>query len=273
MGGYPDGATASRDPHGKEAVHAAYPILPRTPTRVSPGLHQPHLPHLHHPGQGLVFLLATSLRHRINSGPCRPPTGHHCRYHRFFRQAAWSLDGLWYVLACLLLHLFAPTGLIEVVVDDTPPRRECRRRSAADGRHERRAAGESGPIKVEFAGRRVGTPPSAPFVVAEVIRPNKFGHYERPSATGGAQDLRFWYGEVHERRVLESPARVCECPGSASGLLRASRQFSLKSNFCAASLPSGSRTNLPRHSGHRSKRKWCRRRSSSGASPRLSSMP
>src|SRR5262245_33389938 len=31
--------------------------------------------------------------------------GHHCRYHRFFSQAAWSLDALWYVLACLLLRL------------------------------------------------------------------------------------------------------------------------------------------------------------------------
>jgi len=31
-----------------------------------------------------------------------------------------------------------------------------------------------------------------------------------------------------------------------------SAQFSLKSNFCAASLPSGSRRNLRTHAGHRS---------------------
>jgi hypothetical protein len=50
--------------------------------------------------------------------------GHHCRYHRFFSQAAWSLDTLWYVLACLLLRFFAATGLIEVAIDDTL----CRKR-------------------------------------------------------------------------------------------------------------------------------------------------
>lgn len=50
--------------------------------------------------------------------------GHHCRYHRFFSQAAWSLDTLWRVLATLLIRLFAPTGLIEVAIDDTL----CRKR-------------------------------------------------------------------------------------------------------------------------------------------------
>jgi hypothetical protein len=51
-------------------------------------------------------------------------SGHHGRYHRFFSQAAWSLDTLWRVLATLLIRLFGSTGLIELAVDDTL----CRKR-------------------------------------------------------------------------------------------------------------------------------------------------
>src|SRR6188474_1375231 len=50
--------------------------------------------------------------------------GHHSRYHRFFSQAAWSLDTLSWVLAKLLISIFAPTGLIELAGDDTL----CRKR-------------------------------------------------------------------------------------------------------------------------------------------------
>lgn len=50
--------------------------------------------------------------------------GHHSRYHRFFSHARWSLDALCLVLACLLVAVFAPVGLIELAVDDTL----CRKR-------------------------------------------------------------------------------------------------------------------------------------------------
>jgi SRSO17 transposase len=50
--------------------------------------------------------------------------GHHSRYHRFFSHAAWSLDAVFWTLARLLIRLFAPTGLIELAVDDTL----CRKR-------------------------------------------------------------------------------------------------------------------------------------------------
>jgi DDE superfamily endonuclease len=50
--------------------------------------------------------------------------GHHSRYHRFFSHAAWSLDAVFCTLARLLVRLFAPTGLIELAVDDTL----CRKR-------------------------------------------------------------------------------------------------------------------------------------------------
>jgi DDE superfamily endonuclease len=50
--------------------------------------------------------------------------GHHSRYHRFFSQARWSLDAVWLVLACLLVAVFAPVGIIELAVDDTL----CRKR-------------------------------------------------------------------------------------------------------------------------------------------------
>jgi hypothetical protein len=50
--------------------------------------------------------------------------GHHSRYHRFFSKSAWELDGLSWVLAKLLVALFAPMGIIELAVDDTL----CRKR-------------------------------------------------------------------------------------------------------------------------------------------------
>lgn len=50
--------------------------------------------------------------------------GHHSRYHRFFSKASWCLDALCCVLAKLLVALFAPSGMIELAVDDTL----CRKR-------------------------------------------------------------------------------------------------------------------------------------------------
>jgi SRSO17 transposase len=49
---------------------------------------------------------------------------HHSCYHRFFSQAVWSLDDLGMVLARLVVAAFAPTGLIELAIDDTL----CRKR-------------------------------------------------------------------------------------------------------------------------------------------------
>lgn len=50
--------------------------------------------------------------------------GHHSCYHRFFSQAAWSLDALCMILARLLVATFAATGIIELAIDDTL----CRKR-------------------------------------------------------------------------------------------------------------------------------------------------
>jgi hypothetical protein len=50
--------------------------------------------------------------------------GHHSRYHRFFSKASWCMDTLCCVLAKLLAVIFAPTGMIELAVDDTL----CRKR-------------------------------------------------------------------------------------------------------------------------------------------------
>lgn len=50
--------------------------------------------------------------------------GHYCRYHRFFSQSAWALDSVSWVLAKLLISLFAPAGIVYLAVDDTL----CRKR-------------------------------------------------------------------------------------------------------------------------------------------------
>ena len=43
----------------------------------------------------------------------------HDAYHRFFRDGAWAMSGLWRVLAIHAVSRFAPTGLIVVDCDDT----------------------------------------------------------------------------------------------------------------------------------------------------------
>jgi hypothetical protein len=50
--------------------------------------------------------------------------GHHSRYHRFFSNSAWKLDTMSRMLAHLVIHVFVPTGVIELAVDDTL----CRKR-------------------------------------------------------------------------------------------------------------------------------------------------
>ena len=50
--------------------------------------------------------------------------GHHSRYHNFFGKSVWKLDNLSWVLAKLLVAVFAPVGIIELGVDDTL----CRKR-------------------------------------------------------------------------------------------------------------------------------------------------
>ncbi len=50
--------------------------------------------------------------------------GHHSRYHNFFAKSVWELDQLSRVLTKLLVAVFAPTGIIELAVDDTL----CRKR-------------------------------------------------------------------------------------------------------------------------------------------------
>jgi hypothetical protein len=49
--------------------------------------------------------------------------GHHCRYHRFFSNASWSLDDLFEQLAREAIDTFYPTGDIPSALDDTLARK------------------------------------------------------------------------------------------------------------------------------------------------------
>jgi hypothetical protein len=49
--------------------------------------------------------------------------GHHSRYHRFFSNAAWSIDDLYEALARRAVATFYPEGLITMGVDDTLARK------------------------------------------------------------------------------------------------------------------------------------------------------
>ncbi len=83
-------------------------------------------------------------------------TGHHSRYHRFFSHAAWSLDAIGCTLARFLVTLFAPTGLVELAVDDTL----CRKRGLnvyGAGMHYDPLLSSKG-LKVCSLGSRLGRP-------------------------------------------------------------------------------------------------------------------
>src|SRR5512135_3887906 len=73
----------------------------------------------HFPGDGTEYPLDTEL------GPISPyiirrsHPGHHSRYHRFFSNAAWSLDDLYESLAREAIATFYPLGLIRSALDDT----------------------------------------------------------------------------------------------------------------------------------------------------------
>ena len=43
----------------------------------------------------------------------------HDAYHRFVRDGAWAMSGLWRVLAVHAITRFAPTGVVMLDVDDT----------------------------------------------------------------------------------------------------------------------------------------------------------
>lgn len=43
----------------------------------------------------------------------------HDAYHRFVRDGAWGMSGLWRVLAIHAVTRFAPTGVVELLCDDT----------------------------------------------------------------------------------------------------------------------------------------------------------
>ena len=43
----------------------------------------------------------------------------HDAYHRFIRDGAWSMSRLWQILATHAVSRFAPTGVVELLCDDT----------------------------------------------------------------------------------------------------------------------------------------------------------
>jgi len=80
-------------------------------------------------GNFIALMTGWVLSHRrrfvtelIQSAGCLK-RGHHSRYHRFFSNAAWSLDDLSRMLALMLVRTFSPLGLITLAVDDTLVRR------------------------------------------------------------------------------------------------------------------------------------------------------
>jgi hypothetical protein len=49
----------------------------------------------------------------------RTRKGHHSNFHRFFSQAAWSLDQVSLALVLLIIRIMVPHGVIVIAVDDT----------------------------------------------------------------------------------------------------------------------------------------------------------
>ena len=149
---YPGSCPATRNPRHKEAAHAAYThasarsyssSAPSSPRRPSP-------PSSPSPPAG-----ASRIRHRYvteliqSAGAVH--RGHHSRYHRFFSNAAWSIDDLYEALAREAIATFYPEGTIELGVDDTL----CRKRGLDDLRH--RDAPRPADLQPQAAPRQLGT--------------------------------------------------------------------------------------------------------------------
>ena len=72
----------------------------------------------------MVPLASPPLRHRDDPVPGAVHRGHHSRYHRFFSDAAWSLDDLYEALARRPSRPSTPKARISLGGDDTL----CRKR-------------------------------------------------------------------------------------------------------------------------------------------------
>src|SRR5450759_3243602 len=82
----------------------------------------------------------------------------HDAYHRFSRDGPWKMSGLWKVLAIHVVARHAPTGVIELLCDETPSPRPCvrrarRSRSALPVRLSVRSRGASGAVSSSSRGR------------------------------------------------------------------------------------------------------------------------
>jgi hypothetical protein len=75
------------------------------------------------PDDGWGLVLSASVRHEWIGSSGGTRRGPHRRYHNFFRPSVWELDRLAWGLAKLLVAVFAPTGLLELAVDDTLSRK------------------------------------------------------------------------------------------------------------------------------------------------------
>ena len=93
--------------------------------------------------------------------------GHHSRYHRFFSNAAWSIDDLYEALAREAVATFYPEGTIELGVDDTL----CRKRGLDDLRH--RDAPRPADLQPPAAPRQLGTRLGDPLAAHRRTRPGR----------------------------------------------------------------------------------------------------
>lgn len=115
--------------------------------------------------------------------------GYHSRYHRFFSKSVWELDTLTWVLAKLLVALFAATGIVELAVDDIQPD-GGEGLARTQGRH-REAASEGVVL---------------PSLLSEVVA-NSWGNSHLPLRPGGGEAAQSW--PPHGARGVYPQASRC----------------------------------------------------------------
>ena len=206
--GYPGSCPATRTPRHKEAAHAAYTQLPLAPTPVplASSPRPPSPPSSTSPPAG-----ASRIRHRYvteliqSAGAVH--RGHHSRYHRFFSNAAWSIDDLYESLAREAVATFFPEGTIE-----TGRRRHPLPQARADDlRH--RDAPRPADLQPQAAPRQLGTrlgdPLAAhpqPALVADEGLGPAGGHAAVPQPPGTDQGQE-GPGQGQEQAEEETPGR------------------------------------------------------------------
>jgi hypothetical protein len=158
---------------------------------------------------------------------------HHCRAHRFFSRAVWSLDEVSRVLTALIVRLLLPADTaVLVAVDDTLFTRSGRRIARTGWHHDASSKTRDGKAQIRWGHCWVvaGLVVTLPLLNRPVCLPVAFALWQHiPGSTAAAQSKQALAGRLITLIAAACPGRdidvVADCwyagadgaPGAATG--------------------------------------------------------